>query len=176
MRVISGRYKRGNIKGINIVGTRPTMDRVKESMFAIIQPQLKNSTCLDLFAGSGSLGIEALSNGAECCYFVDNNMIAINTIKENINSLKVTEKNYVIKNDYQDALKYFYQNKIKFDLIFLDPPYHMNLINNTLKLIIEYDLLKDNGLVICEFETEKVENENFVCIKEKNMVQNISKS
>ena len=69
MRVISGKYKGKNIMGFNIMGTRPTMDRVKESMFGMIQNNIKNSVCLDLFAGSGSLGIEALSNGAKMCYF-----------------------------------------------------------------------------------------------------------
>ena len=72
MRVISGKYKGTFLDGFDIAGTRPTMDRVKESMFAMIQTNLKNSVCLDLFAGSGSLGIEALSNGAKYCYFVDN--------------------------------------------------------------------------------------------------------
>ena len=70
MRVISGKYKGKNIMGFNVVGTRPTMDRVKESMFGMIQNNIKNSVCLDLFAGSGSLGIESLSNGAKMCYFV----------------------------------------------------------------------------------------------------------
>ncbi|NLL45047.1 MAG: 16S rRNA (guanine(966)-N(2))-methyltransferase RsmD [Mollicutes bacterium] len=167
MRVISGKYKRRNLKGINIKGTRPTMDRVKESMFALIQSKLKDSVCLDLFAGSGSLGIEALGNGADACYFVDIKEQAIKTIKENIDNLKIEEKYYILKKDYQDALKYFYQNKIKFDLIFLDPPYHLNLINHVLELIIKYDLLKENGLVICEFENEIVNNENFICEKER---------
>ena len=87
MRVISGFLKGRIIKGININGTRPTMDRVKESLFAIIQNNIKNSICLDLFAGSGSLGIEAISNGAQMSYFVDNSKIAIKTINENINNL-----------------------------------------------------------------------------------------
>ena len=83
VRVISGKYKGRILEGFNINGTRPTMDRVKESMFAMIQNNLKDKVVLDLFAGSGSLGIEALSNGAKLCYFVDNNKIAINTIKKN---------------------------------------------------------------------------------------------
>ena len=80
MRVISGKYKGKKLDGFNIEGTRPTMDRVKESMFALIQNEIKDAICLDLFAGSGSLGIEALSNGAKKCYFVDKNQIAIETI------------------------------------------------------------------------------------------------
>ena len=87
MRVISGTLKGKNIKGYNISGTRPTMDRVKESVFSTIQDSIKNSVVLDLFAGSGQLGIEAISNGSKLCYFIDNNKEAINTIKKNLKSL-----------------------------------------------------------------------------------------
>ena len=101
MRVISGLYKGRNLKGFDIDGTRPTMDRVKESIFSSIQNYLDEAICLDLFSGSGNLGIEALSNGADTCYFVDINKKAINTIKENIDSLNIT--NHVVMNsDYKD--------------------------------------------------------------------------
>jgi len=161
MRVISGKYKGRNILGFDINGTRPTMDRVKESMFASIQNYIKDSIVLDLFAGSGSLGIEALSNGASKCYFVDNNKIAIDTINKNIKGI---DNAIVLKYDYKDALKYFKDNNIKFDLILLDPPYKDNLLNNAIKLIEEYDLL--NGLLICEVEEYKIET-NYELIKDK---------
>ena len=83
MRVISGKYKRCELKGFNIDGIRPTMDKVKESIFGMIQGLIPESVCLDLFAGTGSLGIEALSNGASTCYFFDNNTELINIIKKN---------------------------------------------------------------------------------------------
>ena len=89
MRIISGKYKGKILKGDNIEGTRPTMDRVKESLFGIIQNNINKSICLDLFAGSGSLGIEALSNGAKTCYFVDKNKIVIDVL--NINTLKIND-------------------------------------------------------------------------------------
>lgn len=161
MRVISGKYKGKNILGFDINGTRPTMDRVKESMFASIQNYVKDSIVLDLFAGSGSLGIEALSNGASKCYFVDNNKIAIDTINKNINEINNA---IVIKNDYKDALKYFKDNNIKFDLILLDPPYKDNLLNSAIKLIEEYDLL--NGILVCEVEEYNVET-NYDLMKSK---------
>ena len=82
MKVISGLLKGRNIEGFNIEGTRPTMDRVKESIFSTIQFEIRDSIVLDLFAGSGNLGIEAISNGATKCYFVDNNKVAINTINK----------------------------------------------------------------------------------------------
>lgn len=146
MRVISGKYKNKQLKGFNINGTRPTMDRIKESMFAMIQNYLPNAVVLDLFAGSGSLGIEALSNNCKVCYLVDNNKIAINTIKEN---LKGIENAIVINEDFLLALKSF---KIKFDIIFLDPPYNNDLINIALDKIYEYDLLNNGGIIVCEHE------------------------
>ena len=163
MRIISGKYKGLKLVGDNIEGTRPTMDRVKESLFGIIQNNIRNSTCLDLFAGSGSLGIEALSNGAHFCYFVDNNIKVIDVLNKNTKNI---EKKKIIKNDYINALKYFKDNNIKFDIVFLDPPYKLNLINNSLKYLKEYNLLNDNALIICEYEKEEF-NIDFDIIKEK---------
>ena len=153
MKVISGTLKGRNIEGYNIDGTRPTMDRVKESLFGSIQSYVKNSTCLDLFAGSGALGIEALSEGADKCYFVDKNKIAINVLKENLDRLKVKEEYYLINKDYKDALNNF---NIKFDIIFLDPPYHLNMMNNAIDIIIKKDLLNDGGILVCEYEEGSV--------------------
>ena len=114
MKIISGKSRGRSLKGINIEGTRPTMDRVKESMFASIQNYIKDSIVLDLFAGSGSLGIEALSNGAETCYFVDNNKIAIDTINKNINGIDNT---IVLKKDYKDLeLNKFLNKMYNYDL------------------------------------------------------------
>ena len=161
MRVISGKYRGKNLIGFDIEGTRPTMDRVKESLFAMIQNKINNSVVLDLFAGSGSLGIEALSNGAKEAYFVDNNIELINIIKKNTVGM---ENVNIIKSDYRDELSNF---KIKFDIIFLDPPYKLNLINDCLNKIIKYDLLSDNGIVICEYENEEI-NTNLELIKNKS--------
>ena len=151
MRVISGKYKGKNIMGFNILGTRPTMDRVKESIFGIIQNDIKDSVCLDLFAGSGSLGIEALSNGASACYFVENSNEIYNILKKNLCSI---DGSILLKMDYNDALKSF--SGVKFDLIFLDPPYKLNLINGVLDYICDNNLLNNGGLIVCEFESEDV--------------------
>ena len=167
MRVISGKYKGRNIKGFDIDGTRPTMDRVKESVFSTIQNYIDDSVVLDLFAGSGNLGIEAISNGAKECYFVDKNKIAKNVIQENINSLKI-ENGYVLNMDYKDALEHFKNNKIKFDLIFLDPPYKLNVIDNIINYILDNNLLNEKGLIICEFDSDiKKEYDELKVIKEK---------
>ena len=162
MRVISGKYKGRILEGFDIKGTRPTMDRVKESMFASIQIYLKDSICLDLFAGSGSLGIEALSNGAKKCYFVDNNKIAIEKIKKN--TLGIDNKEIIQKDCFKALLEF--KNKVKFDLILLDPPYHDNLLNQILEKIAEYNLLNENGIIVCELENETL-NTNLTLIKEK---------
>lgn len=163
MRIISGKYKGREIKGYNIDGTRPTMDRVKESLFASIQNYVKGSICLDLFAGSGGLGIEALSEGAQSCYFVDNNKIVIDALKKNLTSLKVEEDYFLIKKDYVEALKTF---DMKFDIIFLDPPYHLNMMNNAIDLIIKNNLLNDGGIIVCEYEEGTV-NCDLQILKEK---------
>lgn len=149
MRVISGKYKGKILTGFNINGTRPTMDRVKESLFNSIQTYLENSICLDLFAGSGSLGIEALSNGAKKCYFVDNGKEIIPILKKNLENIKDT---ILITGDYLDAIKKINE---KIDIIFLDPPYKNNLIKPAIEAIIKYDLLNDNGLIVCEYEIEE---------------------
>ena len=118
MRIISGKYKGRILEGHKIAGTRPTMDRVKESVFAMIQSDIKDSCCLDLFSGSGNLGIEAISNGARKVYFVDFNQICIETIEKNLRSLKITEEAVVLKKDYLEALRYFKARDIKFQIIF----------------------------------------------------------
>lgn len=164
MRVISGKYKGRRLEGFNISGTRPTMDRVKESLFASIQNYLPNSHVLDLFAGSGSLGIEALSNGALDCIFVDNNNIIYEILKENTKGI---DNANILHKDYKTALELFKNGNKKFDLILLDPPYKLNLINKCLELINDYQLLSDNGIIVCEYESEEVDCEYFEILKQK---------
>ncbi|MEG2311457.1 MAG: 16S rRNA (guanine(966)-N(2))-methyltransferase RsmD [Bacilli bacterium] len=165
MRVISGKYKGKNLLGFNIKGTRPTMDRVKESIFAMIQINIKNSVCLDLFAGSGSMGIEALSNGAKKCVFVDNNITAITIIKKNTEFVKEDIKIYNL--DYKQALNKFGNDNLKFDLIFIDPPYDNNIIENIIKQIDELNILNKNGLIICESTVCLIDY--FSCIKTRKI-------
>ena len=149
MKIISGLYKGRNILGYDIDGTRPTMERVKESLFAIVQNKIKDSVVLDLFSGSGNLGIEALSQGAKEAYLVDKNYKACNMIKKNIDNLGVVDA-HVINMDYKKALEYLKENHITFDIIFLDPPYDTNCIEKSIELIDKLDILNQNGLIICE--------------------------
>lgn len=163
MRIISGKYKGKKIDGYDIGGTRPTQDRVKESLFGMIQDYILDSKVLDLFAGSGNLGIEALSNGASSCWFVDNNKKCIECIKKNTNGIDNVR---IIEKDYLDALSSFNE---KFDLIFLDPPYNLECLDNVLEIIINNDLLEDDGLVICEYEYDNFKDSysGLELIKEK---------
>ena len=107
MRVISGYLKGRELLGYNVETTRPTMSRVKESMFASIQNYIDNSIVLDLFCGTGSLGIEALSMGASRCYFVDNNKDILRYLNKNINNLGINSKSIIVSKDYRDSLLYF---------------------------------------------------------------------
>lgn len=169
MRVISGFLKGKKIEGYNIEGTRPTMDRVKESIFGSIQNYVPNSVILDLFAGSGNLGIEAISNGAKYSYFVDNNKIAYNTLISNINNLNIKDKCNTMLCDYKKALKYYKKNNIKFDIIFIDPPYKYNIIEEIINKIEEYNLLNNNGIIVLEFQNNNISDtyNSYKLIKKK---------
>lgn len=154
MKIISGKYKGRILKGYDMIGTRPTMDRVKESVFAMIQDYIKDSIVLDLYSGTGNLGIEAISNGANKSYLIDNNKIAINTIKDNIKMLNIDNTN-IINSDAMDALRSFINQNIVFDIIFLDPPYQTNELDKALTLINDnIFLLNNDGLIVCETELE----------------------
>jgi len=150
MKVISGKLKGRVIKGFDIDGTRPTMDRVKESIFSMIQNYIKNSIALDLFAGSGNLGIEAISNGAKQCYFNDLNKTCVKRIKENLEKFNISEASIVTNMEYNKCLKYLKELDVKLDLVFLDPPYKLEVLNEIIELLLQYDILNNNCLIICE--------------------------
>ena len=169
MRVISGYLKGRKVEGYNTPGTRPTMDREKESMFASIQDYIDNSTVLDLFCGTGSLGIEALSMGASRCYFVDNNKDILRYLNKNINNLDINSKSIIVSKDYRDSLLYFKNNNIKFNIILVDAPYKMNVMNEVIDLVNKYDLLYDGGILVLEYSTDKLKDNynNLTLIKSK---------
>lgn len=154
MRVIAGKYRGKKLVEFNLPSTRPTLDRVKESIFNLIQFDIDGATVLDLFSGTGAFGIETISRGAASVVLVDNNPEAIKIIKQN---LKTITGNYEVKN--VDALDYLKNCKTKFDLILLDPPYKTDLGTTAINLIVKNNLLKDNGIII--FETDKNHEFNF---------------
>ena len=169
MKVLSGLLKGRKIEGYNIDGTRPTMDRVKESLFGMIQDYIKDSIVLDLFAGSGQLGIETISNGAKLCYFVDNNIEVIKTINKNITNLKIKESSKVILSDWKRSLNDFSNQNIKFDLIFIDPPYDYDVYEKILEKVSNLNLLNEDGLIILEHHNLKLKDKynNLTLYKQK---------
>lgn len=165
MKIISGKYKGRNIEGFTIDGTRPTMDRVKESLFAMIQNYIPNSRVLDLFSGSGNLAFEALSEGASSAVLVDSNYKAIKVIDNNIKNIGI-ENTKVLNMDYKKAIEFL--SKESFDVIFLDPPYKTNYIEESIKLISKYNILSESGIIVCESDSlDKIVYDNYKCIKDK---------
>jgi 16S rRNA (guanine966-N2)-methyltransferase len=171
MRVIAGQYKRrllSTLPGNNII--RPTSDRVKESIFNIISKQIPESIVLDLFAGSGSLGIESLSRGAKKVIFVENNKDASINIQKNLENLKVNEKEYVIVKN--DTTKFLTSNiaDMKVDIIFADPPYLSEWYVNALDEIENSQICNKNCTVIFEMPTNSkilIQSNSQVWIKDK---------
>ena len=151
-------YKEKNYLAYNIIGTRPTMSRVKESMFASIQNYIDDSIILDLFCGTGSLGIEALSMGASRCYFVDNNKDILRYLNKNINNLGINSKSIIVSKDYRDSLLYFKNNNIKFNIILVDAPYKMEVMEEVIELVTKYDLLLDKGILLLEYSFDKLKD------------------
>lgn len=156
MRVISGLARGTKIESIESISTRPTLDRVKESLFNILQNNLKDKIILDLFAGSGALGIEALSRGAKKAYFNDNNSEAIKILKENLEKTRLMQKAVVINKDYKMALK---EIEEKLDIIFLDPPYKLDLASKAIEEMRKSNLLKTESLIIIETDEVKRDTE-----------------
>lgn len=168
MRIISGKYKGRNIVGFNLEGTRPTQSRVKESIFSMIQGKIPDVLVLDLFAGSGNLGIEALSNGAKYAYFVDINKDAYKIIRRNLQDLGIQNAK-VLQADYRKALTLLKGEGLKFHLVFLDPPYKDLVLDEILEYLTEHNLLEEESLVICEYENDHMKEAygRLVSIKEK---------
>lgn len=169
MRVISGTLRGRKLEGFNIEGTRPTMDRVKESVFASIQEYIPNSIVLDLFAGSGNLGIEAISNGCSKCYFVDNNYKCINIIKKNLINFNILSKAILIENDYLKALESFNKKGQVFNIIFIDPPYKDNILIDIMNNIEKNNLLSEKGIIILEYNLDTLSEDikGYILLKKK---------
>ncbi|MDQ0272390.1 16S rRNA (guanine(966)-N(2))-methyltransferase RsmD [Cytobacillus purgationiresistens] len=150
MRVVSGTQKGKHLKAVPGNSTRPTTDKVKEAIFNMIGPYFDGGIGLDLYAGSGGLGIEALSRGAEKVIFVDRDGKAIQTIHDNIRTCELEENVEVYRNDSSRALKALIKRELTFDYIFLDPPYKKQQLVALLELIDSANLLSSSGVIVCE--------------------------
>ncbi|MBO5867570.1 MAG: 16S rRNA (guanine(966)-N(2))-methyltransferase RsmD [Oscillospiraceae bacterium] len=158
MRVISGSAKGVTLKTPDGMQTRPTADRVKEALFSIIQFEIPGASVLDLFAGTGQLGIEALSRGAKNAVFVDAADKACRLVKENLQKTKLMESSEVVRSDY---LAYLNSCRKKFNIILLDPPYAEIFLENALKLITKIDILQTGGIIVTERPVGKELNVEF---------------
>ena len=147
MRVITGKARGVVLKTPNGMATRPTADRVKEALYNIIQFDVPAARVLDLFGGTGQLGIEALSREAKSAVFVDEREDACRLIKENLKRTKLEQFGRVIRSDYMAYLK---TCRDKFDIILLDPPYAEVFLENSLKMITEIDILQSGGIIVTE--------------------------
>ena len=150
MRVVGGKYRGAKLFEFDGLFIRPTSDMTKESLFNILREKTVGAAFLDLFAGTGSIGIEALSRGASEVIFTDSNIKSVEIINKNLNKLKLTAK--VLKTD---AIDYLSSTDKKFDIIFMDPPYKTDLGFKALEKIAEKNVLKEDGLIIFESEEKK---------------------
>ena len=169
MRVIAGFHRSRLLEEVSGKKTREIKDRVKEAIFNSIGPYFSNEIVLDLFAGSGSLGIESISRGANKAVFIDNNISAIKTIKRNIESLKIEDTSIVINTNYLD---YLYKTEEKFDFIFLDPPYDTEEIDKIIEIISERNILTKSGIIVCLYEKKnsiKIANSGIIEYKQKSI-------
>ncbi len=153
MRVVAGKVRGLSLKTLDGDSTRPTRDMVREALFNIIANKTSDAIFLDLFAGSGAIGIEALSRGAKKVYFVDVNKEAIGIVKQNVEKAKFCDNSVIIQNEFSKALDTFKNEK--FDIIFVDPPYNKGLGIEAIEKISDYNLLSEDGIIV--YETDKIE-------------------
>lgn len=156
MRVITGTARGRKLKTLQGKETRPTADRVKEAVFSAIQFDVEGKRVLDLFAGSGQMGIEALSRGASSAVFVDMSPRAGAVIRENLSAAGFSQNSRLVT---ADSAGFLSSAKEQFDIIFLDPPYATKLMNQALEFIGRFDILADNGIIICESDAKSSEPE-----------------
>lgn len=154
MRVIAGKARRIQLKTIKGLHTRPTTDRIKETLFNMIQPYLFDANFLDLFSGSGGIGIEALSRGAKHAWFVDNYKQSISCIQDNLKVTNMIEQADVLGSDVKTALDILNKKQIHMDIIFMDPPYNNELEKDVLIFLSKSDLIDKDSIIIVEASLE----------------------
>ena len=152
MRVISGSAKGRPLKAVPGMGTRPTTDKVKEAIFSMIGPYFAGGDVLDLFAGTGGLGIEALSRGMDRAVFVDADKKSVEVVAANLQAARLSEQAEVYRNDAFRAIKAMSKRDLKFELVFLDPPYKMTEIEELLRSMQELNLLADKATIVVEHD------------------------
>jgi len=175
MRVIAGEFRSRILDEVDSVDTRETKDRVKESIFNSISTHLYDATILDLFSGSGSLGIESLSRGSASCDFVDKDRLAIDTVRKNVLKLKIEKRCDLHLLDFESFLDKTYH---EYDVVLLDPPYKLDVIDDIIKTIARKNLLTKDGIIVCLYSKNnslKTENNGIIEYKKKTIgITNVS--
>jgi len=174
-RIIAGKWRGRKIKFDDAEGLRPTTDRIRETVFNWLQPYLSQSRCLDCFSGSGVLGFEALSRGAQELVFIEQNVNTIKCLKDNVRTLAIDN----VTINHQDALSWLQSAatttalKQKFDLVFLDPPFHSDLLEKSSVLLDRSGCLADDAIIYVEHavDAEVALPDNWICLKEKSAGQ-----
>lgn len=161
MRVISGTARGRSLKAVPGMGTRPTTDKVKEAIFSMIGPYFQGGTALDLFAGTGGLGIEALSRGMDRAIFIDTDKKSIDIVRENLRTAGMEGKAEVYRNDASRALKALSKRNIRFDLVFLDPPYRLKHADELMLAMQEFGLLNERAVIVVEHAADHTYREAF---------------
>lgn len=150
MRVVAGKARGHKLFSPEGLHTRPTADRIKESLFNILMNYIVDSSFLDLYSGSGAIGIEALSRGAKSAVFVDNDAHSIDVINKNLQKTKLIENSDVMKTNVSSAIRRLSEKGYKFDIVFMDPPYYTEEAQNSIAEICENNVLKDDGIIVVE--------------------------
>jgi len=150
MRILTGRAKGRKLTAVKTGGIRPTRDSVKESIFGMIQGHVEGSTVLDLFAGTGSLGLEALSQGAKKAIFVEKNKTCLRALMKNRDLCGFQDRAEIVSLDVEAAMEALMGRGEKVDLVFLDPPYERGYVDKTLRFINAHDMVKNGGVVVVE--------------------------
>ncbi|WP_438446779.1 16S rRNA (guanine(966)-N(2))-methyltransferase RsmD [Gorillibacterium sp. sgz5001074] len=161
MRVISGKAKGRPLKAVPGMGTRPTTDKVKEAIFSMIGPYFDGGSVLDLFAGTGGLGIEALSRGVERAVFIDMEPKSIEVVRDNLKACGFADRAEVYRNEAGRALKALAKREARFGWVFLDPPYRLKNVDKLMEEMHELGLLEPGAVVLVEHDAEHRYPERF---------------
>ncbi len=157
MKITGGKDRSRLIKTPRLKDIRPTLDKIRKAIFDILQNEIADKVILDLFSGSGAIGLEAISRGAKIVYFIEREKACIDVINENIELLKYEDRANVLRGDVFKAIREFGEIREKFDIIIMDPPYRRDLAKKALLKISVYDIIKPSGFVIAEHsKTEKL--------------------
>ena len=169
MRVIAGKWKSKILNSPKTTKTRPTLDRVKEALFSMLMPYIQDAIVLDLFSGTGNLGIEALSRGAKFAYFNDLNNDAVKVIYSNVQLTNYQNYAKITKKDYEKCLKSLESENVLFDIIFLDPPYEAKVEEKCLGILAKSHLIHEDTIIVLESDKEKIFNETIegLCLVDK---------